>query len=208
MHLCAGTQLSVCASVRLCIPLSVQLHLHLLFSIFKFGSWRKIIGSECKDEAAGAVDVCVCNVHMWEWKKTGEMADIWEKEAMHITFWQERGCGFNQHDNNTGTEKRGDNGGKWMQREFECRIQREAEPYSMWRTRTEKGGREYNDNGCMGGEEWCTLVWKPLRSMSKTHPEIAQYFWNSLQKSHQLELRKEGKHKPRVTLWKSGVHVS
>lgn len=26
------------------------------------------------------------------------------------------------------------------------------------------------------GEEWYTLVWKPLRSMSKTHPEIAQYF--------------------------------
>lgn len=44
----------------------------------------------------------------------------------------------------------------------------------------EQGQRRVVENtmtmGAWGGGEWYTLVWKPLRSMSKTHPEIAQYF--------------------------------
>lgn len=60
-----------------------------------------------------------------------EMADIWKKEAVQIVFLRGQSCGFNQHENNTGTAQEETMEGKRMQSERECSVQREAESYSM-----------------------------------------------------------------------------
>lgn len=63
---------------------------------------------------------------------------------MQILFLQGWVCGFNQHNNKTGTEKEETMEERGCRGRWECGIQREAESYSMQRARTVKGYTEYN----------------------------------------------------------------
>lgn len=82
--------------------------------------------------------VCVFAFRFQQKKHNVWKNGSYKKEAMQIIFQQDRGCGFNQHNQYWHREKE-NNEGKRMRRELECNINGDAEPCRMQRARTEKG---------------------------------------------------------------------
>lgn len=118
-------------------------------------AWRKITCSECKMKLEGLWIFCILCSHVSVFQcgfKKNAWRNGWYLGEGGNADYSPAGLRLRlQPAQQYWRREREDNGGKRIQRETECSIQREAEQYNMQRAAsTEKGDKEYNETECMG----------------------------------------------------------